>query len=796
MVILPAQKIDSKRINEILSKKKFGVLNTCSEERVNFASKRVSGCEEIKFCYKSSRNDYQIDLGNAVAAFMPDERLSQSTSSNIEDEKPKVRARVFYSGDHAEKIFSELKTFLGESDKPLVYFLRTGTNVGGGHWSVLYCDAQNKAWKVHSSDNPEVEDHIIIQDGLFERESAEVSGLCKPDNGTEKWGCRGEERSFFLIEANLFSMKAAEIYIKAFRSNVFEKQAEAAATAAMYDELDHLGMTTNDLRADKRKNEVKNLESDRLIIAASDKIKMGDAPDFDKWKDTISHLTQAADSPIRVNVDPVLFPMDSDAISKESFLNDDQFIDRLNQLDQEKSYFFRVGHSKYNYEDAGKVSIYLFFYDKTREEWQYSYDGVVGSILSKSGETDDPTLNTKLGGSIVNGRESYWDDHHCAFLELTSERLLAAQKFVQSFRNEAGEKGLLSAEACGEDKFILSNSELESIRAEVDGKGYDGMIHISDKVPDGEKLKDNLKQLSKENLGNNLTRLVESITDEEKDLTKIELDDLKTYLSDKNDTIHREAVEEAKSIYIEKRTIQIIREKRSDHKKDLKKKLAPVYEQAIADSNDVKAVSQENSNPANPEGGDLNQVGLSDSPASSVITGAKGFSGSDSKSFASNPSSDCENEISSGGSRSGDTDQFPVSEVHDQDLITRTGKSNEDFAKRLQDEEYEKEAREIQIKDMIEILCEMKKDSKEECYYSNESALKMLLPEFKKDSEEFLLLCEEPRELLKTKLEKEIRMNGYTSRFFAKIPKMPGKESTSEESITQFPTKRIADLAG
>jgi hypothetical protein len=159
--------------------------NTCAEEMLTIAARR-SGLAVIHF-NNNPNNDHQIPLNTAL--LIPDELIVS-------------KDRVMF------------KKLIDGLDKNQSYILRTGTNSGAGHWSLLQF-LPNQGWQLYSTSTNNrmltTQDNTLIEDGVY--------SLLGNPKGTAKWGAEMDEYAIHIWAATPRRVIDCTNFVCGFRSS-------------------------------------------------------------------------------------------------------------------------------------------------------------------------------------------------------------------------------------------------------------------------------------------------------------------------------------------------------------------------------------------------------------------------------------------------------------------------------------------------------------------------------------------------------------------------------------------------
>ncbi len=195
----------------------------CAEAMLTKATQLVME-KSLQFCYEENVLDSQVDISPAFL-FSPDEQK-----------------QLWFSGDNEKNLENDLN----ELDKDKVYFLRTGTNAGAGHWQTLYFDKMRKGWINYST---EVNTYQLTENNALTKLG--IEGLICP---YANWGSAKDQYVFLLVEASPQNLINAANYLYDFRLTGPEKADEKLGNPQenFYEAL--IKKEANDLAADNNQN--------------------------------------------------------------------------------------------------------------------------------------------------------------------------------------------------------------------------------------------------------------------------------------------------------------------------------------------------------------------------------------------------------------------------------------------------------------------------------------------------------------------------------------------------------------
>ncbi|HAU1152486.1 TPA: hypothetical protein JBI12_11155 [Legionella pneumophila] len=159
----------------------------CAEMMIKKAAQLILG-SDLDFEYSRAVQDVQVDLGPAFI-FSPDEE--------------KI---LWLSGKNQESLEKDIGTL----NKSRVYFFRTGSQGGAGHWQTLYYEATKSGWVSYSSQS----NHFQVTDGSGKL-TASGHGLLAPH---ANWGKENGNYAFLLINASVQNIIHAANFVYIFRT--------------------------------------------------------------------------------------------------------------------------------------------------------------------------------------------------------------------------------------------------------------------------------------------------------------------------------------------------------------------------------------------------------------------------------------------------------------------------------------------------------------------------------------------------------------------------------------------------
>ncbi|HAT8178337.1 TPA: hypothetical protein JA361_02430 [Legionella pneumophila] len=159
----------------------------CAEMMIKKAAQLILG-SDLDFEYTRGVQDIQIDLGPAFM-FSPDEEKT-----------------LWVSGKNQETLEKDLATL----NKSSVYFFRTGTQGGAGHWQVLYYEPAKSGWVSYSSQS----NHFQVTDSNGKL-TASGKGLLVPH---ANWGKENGNYAFLLVNASVQNIIHAANFVYILRT--------------------------------------------------------------------------------------------------------------------------------------------------------------------------------------------------------------------------------------------------------------------------------------------------------------------------------------------------------------------------------------------------------------------------------------------------------------------------------------------------------------------------------------------------------------------------------------------------
>ncbi|HHT9909477.1 TPA: Dot/Icm T4SS effector deubiquitinase RavD [Legionella pneumophila] len=168
-------------------KKEVFLNQNCAEMMIKKAARLILG-SDLDFAYTRDIQDIQVDLGPAFM-FSPDEEKT-----------------LWVSGKNQETLEKDLATL----NKSSVYFFRTGTQGGAGHWQVLYYEAAKSGWVSYSSQS----NHFQVTDSNGKL-TASGKGLLVPH---ANWGKENGNYAFLLVNASAQNIIHAANFVYILRT--------------------------------------------------------------------------------------------------------------------------------------------------------------------------------------------------------------------------------------------------------------------------------------------------------------------------------------------------------------------------------------------------------------------------------------------------------------------------------------------------------------------------------------------------------------------------------------------------
>jgi hypothetical protein len=176
------------------SKHDQNMSQNCAEAMLSHAASLVLQ-KNIHFIYEDHVSDDQVDL---------------SDSFMFSDDNEK---QFWYCGTNHNALEEQLL----ELDITKVYFLRTGTNGGAGHWQTLYFDESTNGWINYSTPT---NNYQLTQDAKL---SEQGLGLISTH---ASWGPSQGQYAFLLVEASEMNLINASNFLYDFRVDGYENALE------------------------------------------------------------------------------------------------------------------------------------------------------------------------------------------------------------------------------------------------------------------------------------------------------------------------------------------------------------------------------------------------------------------------------------------------------------------------------------------------------------------------------------------------------------------------------------------
>ncbi|WP_094091616.1 hypothetical protein [Legionella clemsonensis] len=187
--------------------------------------------KNVQFQYSKVTQDVQVDISPAFL-FSEDEEK-----------------QYWVSGDKRENLEHDLQKL----DKRMVYFLRTGSNGGPGHWQILYFN-RTKGWIIYSS---EVNNFQLTQGAILTQQGL---GLLSP---FATWGYAQGQYCFLIVQASPKNIINTANYLYDYRM-----LGEAEADKNLWDAKDNF---YREIRVDEDIKEPLQLNTNKdLTTEASD----------------------------------------------------------------------------------------------------------------------------------------------------------------------------------------------------------------------------------------------------------------------------------------------------------------------------------------------------------------------------------------------------------------------------------------------------------------------------------------------------------------------------------------------
>lgn len=179
----------------------------CAEMMLKKAAQLVLK-QDLDFIYNREIPDLQVDI--TPAFLFTEDRQKQ----------------FWTSGSSKERLEADLKKL----NKDTVYFLRTGTNGGAGHWQTLYFDFSRQSWITYSSDK---NNYLLTHNDQL---TLDGEMLLSP---FAKWGTQSGQYAFLLVEASPENLIHSSNFLYDYRMHgediAIEKAVEQRST--LYDDI-------------------------------------------------------------------------------------------------------------------------------------------------------------------------------------------------------------------------------------------------------------------------------------------------------------------------------------------------------------------------------------------------------------------------------------------------------------------------------------------------------------------------------------------------------------------------------
>ncbi|MGC1182626.1 hypothetical protein [Legionella sp.] len=211
-----AHKVTTNRANTLIVNHFFPVPPFPQAKFIN------QNCAEIML-KKAAQLVLKQDLDFIYDREIPDVQVDISPAFLFTEDRQK---QFWNSGASKELLEADLKRL----NKDKVYFLRTGTNDGAGHWQTLYFDTTRKGWINYSSDK---NNYLLTQNDML---TVDGEMLLSP---FAKWGTKAGEYAFLLVEASPKNLIQSSNFLYNFRMDGEEKAMEKAIEQReiLYDEI-------------------------------------------------------------------------------------------------------------------------------------------------------------------------------------------------------------------------------------------------------------------------------------------------------------------------------------------------------------------------------------------------------------------------------------------------------------------------------------------------------------------------------------------------------------------------------
>lgn len=173
---------------------------------------------------ETNQNCAEMMLKN-VAKLVLKKDIEFRYGKDVPDEQVDISPAFLFTEDHQRQLWVSggnqqlLEADLGKLDKAKVYFLRTGTNEGAGHWQTLYFDPSQNGWIAYSSDKNNY--LLTLNDILTKRGLTILSPFAK-------WGKNRGEYSMLVIDASAKNITQAINFLYDYRMHGEEVAQEKA----------------------------------------------------------------------------------------------------------------------------------------------------------------------------------------------------------------------------------------------------------------------------------------------------------------------------------------------------------------------------------------------------------------------------------------------------------------------------------------------------------------------------------------------------------------------------------------
>ncbi|HAT1797695.1 TPA: hypothetical protein JBL19_14285 [Legionella pneumophila] len=185
----------------------------CAEMMIKKAAQLILG-SDLDFEYTQGVQDVQVDLGPAFM-FSPDEE--------------KI---LWLSGKNQESLEKDIGTL----NKSRVYFFRTGTQGGAGHWQILYYETAKSGWVSYSSQS----NHFQVTDSNGKL-TVSGKGLLAPH---ANWGKENGNYAFLLVNASAQNIIHAANFMYIFRTQNEDAAIQyCALNQALHPEIKRITIT-------------------------------------------------------------------------------------------------------------------------------------------------------------------------------------------------------------------------------------------------------------------------------------------------------------------------------------------------------------------------------------------------------------------------------------------------------------------------------------------------------------------------------------------------------------------------